>query len=102
VHRFSLAAALVVFFMPAFSSAAGAQAAAPDAEPYPLLPPGLGREVETRVCSQCHSPEFPAKQAHDMAGWNELIGKMQINGAEASDDEFDQIAAYLAKAFPPK
>jgi mono/diheme cytochrome c family protein len=99
VHRFLLSAAFAALFTLGFSSAAMAQAGA---EPYPLLPPGPGRDVETRVCSQCHSPEFPAKQAHDLAGWNDLIGKMQINGAEASDEEFDQIAAYLAKSFPPK
>jgi hypothetical protein len=102
VHRFPLAATIVVFSMLMLSGATIAQEGMAGADPYPLLPPGPGRDVETRVCSQCHSPEFPAKQAHDMAGWNELIGKMQINGAEASDGEFDQIAAYLAKAFPPK
>ena len=102
MHRVPLAAKIVVFFMLTLFDAAIAQETAPRNDPYTLLLPGPGRDVETRVCSQCHSPEFPAKQAHDLAGWNELIGKMQINGAEASDDEFDQIAAYLSKAFPPK
>ena len=31
---------------------------------YPLLPAGPGRDVEIRVCSQCHSPDRPAAQRH--------------------------------------
>lgn len=68
---------------------------------YPLLPQGPGRAIEIRVCSQCHSPERPAGQRHDLAGWNDLINTMASNGAQASDAEFDQIAAYLAHSFPP-
>ena len=76
-------------------------AAKPGAKAYALLPAGAGRNVMVRVCSQCHTPERAALERHDLDGWNDLIGVMQNNGAEASDDEFDQIAAYLAKAFPP-
>jgi competence protein ComEA len=68
---------------------------------FPLLPAGAGRDVMVRTCSQCHTPERAALERHDLDGWNDLIGVMQNNGAEASDEEFDQIAAYLAKAFPP-
>src|ERR1022692_1102958 len=81
---------------------AGGSAATPGADSYPTLPPGPGREIMTRVCSECHSPEVASAQAHNLAEWNTIIGKMQENGAVASDDELDQIAAYLAKSFPPK
>ena len=68
---------------------------------YPLLPPGPGRDVEIRVCSQCHTPERPSAERHDLAGWNSVIDQMVNNGATASDADFDQIAHYLAVSFPP-
>ena len=68
---------------------------------YAMLPAGAGRDVMIRICSQCHTPERAAMQRRDLDGWNDLIGEMQNNGAMASDEEFDQIAAYLAKSFPP-
>ena len=75
--------------------------AAAGSKGYPLLPAGIGRAVTIRVCSQCHTPERAAAQRHDLAGWNQIIDQMAQNGAEASDEEFDQIAEYLAKSFPP-
>ena len=80
---------------------ANAAAATPAKNTYPLLPPGPGRDVMVRVCSQCHTPERPASQRHDLAGWNIILDQMATNGATASDAEFDQIAAYLARSFPP-
>jgi competence protein ComEA len=71
------------------------------AKAYPLLPAGIGRAVTIRVCSQCHTPERAATERHDLDGWNHIIDQMAQNGAEASDEEFDQIAEYLAKSFPP-
>ena len=71
------------------------------ADDFKLLPDGPGRDVMVRVCSQCHTPERPASQRHDLAGWNIILDQMATNGATASDAEFDQIAAYLARSFPP-
>jgi cytochrome c5 len=68
---------------------------------YPLLPAGAGRPVMVRVCSACHTPERAATQRHDLDGWNKVIDQMATNGAVATDDEFDQIAAYLTRSFPP-
>jgi competence protein ComEA len=78
-----------------------AKQAAAAKKAYPLLPAGIGRAVTIRVCSQCHTPERAAAQRHDLAGWNQIIDQMAQNGAEASDEEFDQIAEYLSKSFPP-
>jgi cytochrome c5 len=46
---------------------------------YPLLPAGAGRDVEIRVCSQCHTPERPATERHDPAGWNDIINQMGLS-----------------------
>jgi hypothetical protein len=55
-----------------------------------------------RVCSKCHEPEVAADQQFDAAGWKDLVNQMASNGANATDAEFDEIAAYLTKSFPIK
>jgi mono/diheme cytochrome c family protein len=101
----TLSAIPLCFSGPAFAQAkpkaAPKAAAAKPADKYALLPAGAGRDVEIRVCGQCHTPERPATQRHDVDGWNEIIDMMVQNGATASDEEFDTVVAYLAKAFPP-
>ena len=65
-----------------------------------LFPTGPGRETTLRVCSGCHSVSVIATQHLDAQEWNDLVQVMAGRGAVASDAEFDQIAAYLAKSFP--
>jgi mono/diheme cytochrome c family protein len=79
-------------------------AAAPQSgstDEHPALPPGEGRDLMIRVCSQCHSPDVAADQQLDQAGWKTVVEQMASRGAAATDEEFDQIVQYLAKAFPP-
>ena len=71
------------------------------ADEHPALPPGAGRELMIRVCSQCHEPEKVADQQLDRAGWRDVVDQMASKGAQATDAEFDQIVGYLANAFPP-
>ncbi len=85
---------------PAKAAAAPAKAA-PGKDKYPLLPAGEGRATVIKVCGQCHTPERPATQRHDKAGWNAIIDTMMQNGAVASDEDFDTVVAYLVKNFPP-
>ena len=54
-----------------------------------------------RVCSSCHEPEKVADQEFDAAGWKSVVDQMAAEGASATDEEFDTIVKYLAKAFPP-
>lgn len=72
------------------------------ADDYPSLPPGPGRDVMVKVCSQCHSPEIAAQQNLDAGGWKDLVNQMANNGAQASDADFDTITKYLTATFPPK
>lgn len=66
------------------------------------LPPGPGRDVMVRVCSQCHSPEIAAHENLDAQGWKDLVNQMANNGANATDTEFDTITKYLTATFPAK
>jgi quinoprotein glucose dehydrogenase len=66
------------------------------------LPPGPGHDLTVRVCSSCHSPDVAAGQRLSPDEWNSLVQSMAARGATATDQEFDQIAAYLAKSFPKR
>jgi competence protein ComEA len=76
------------------------QNASPPADEHPALPPGPGRELMIRVCSQCHSPDQAADQQLDLDGWKKLVDQMASKGATATEAEFDEIVQYLAKSFP--
>ena len=64
------------------------------------LPPGSGHDLTVRVCSGCHSPDLVASQHLNAQEWNSLVQSMSARGAEATDEEFNQITDYLAKSFP--
>jgi hypothetical protein len=70
--------------------------------PYHLssLPPGAGRDLTIRVCSGCHSPALTAREQLSPQGWHDLVHMMAAQGAVANEEEFNQIAVYLAKSFP--
>jgi hypothetical protein len=85
---------LVGLMVMASATAAWAQ------DDFPSLPPGPGRDVTVRVCSQCHSPEIVANQRMDKDGWKALVDQMANNGANATSQEFDTITNYLATVFP--
>jgi quinoprotein glucose dehydrogenase len=65
-----------------------------------LFPPGPGREVMLRVCSGCHSVNVSAQRRMSAKEWNDLVQNMAGRGAVATDEEFDEISAYLARSFP--
>lgn len=79
--------------------AARSPVAAPPASSS-ALPPGPGRDVVMRVCSACHSPEIIASQRHDAQGWAEVVQLMASRGANANEEEFNEIIDYLARSFP--
>lgn len=81
---------------------ASAAPRAQSAGPYPKLPPGEGRDVMIRVCSQCHDPEWAAEYGNDEKAWKATVEQMRKQGAQGTDAEFEQIVKYLTTAFPPK
>jgi quinoprotein glucose dehydrogenase len=65
-----------------------------------FLPPGIGRDTTIRVCSGCHLSKVLASQHLTPKEWNDMVQAMSGRGAVATDEEFDEIAAYLARSFP--
>jgi cytochrome c553 len=81
----TLAAALSL----AVSYAAGAQTNA--------LPDDPRRALVVRACTGCHPPETIAQKRRTADEWDELIAKMVDRGAVATEQEQEQIFAYLVK-----
>jgi len=65
------------------------------------FPPGEGRELTIKVCSTCHSVDVIAEQQLSPDDWKETVTQMASMGADATEEQLDQIIQYLAKAFPP-
>jgi competence protein ComEA len=70
------------------------------AEAQEKLPNLPGRETLKRVCGTCHSAENVAGMAKTREEWGALVGEMAADGAQATEDEFNEIVDYLAAAFP--
>ncbi|MBS1856668.1 MAG: helix-hairpin-helix domain-containing protein [Acidobacteria bacterium] len=64
------------------------------------LPDGPGKAVLLKTCKSCHPPETVATKRHTRDEWEKVIEKMIDTGATGTDEEFDRIVDYLARAFP--
>ena len=50
-----------------------------------------------RVCSQCHSAEIVIFYDRSEEQWSYTVHQMADNGANATDQEFEQVLDYLIK-----
>jgi len=79
---------------------ARAQTPAPaNRAPGLTLPDGTGRELVQRTCSECHALERILGTRENRDGWVQIVNDMASRGAIATDEEFDQIVAYLVEHF---
>ncbi|HEV2690957.1 MAG TPA: helix-hairpin-helix domain-containing protein, partial [Bryobacteraceae bacterium] len=60
-----------------------------------------GKEEFEKVCAKCHPAEQASSKRHSKAGWEHTIDDMVTKGAEATDEQFDAIIAYLAANYGP-
>jgi hypothetical protein len=51
--------------------------------------------VESK-CSMCHTTERVYSADYDRAGWETTIDRMKSNGLVITDEEYEQIVAYLS------
>jgi competence protein ComEA len=80
----------------------------PAQDPPPLaataqdrFPDATGKAALLRVCSNCHTAESVVQSLRTRQEWSDVVDQMARYGADASDQEFDQILAYLVKYFSP-
>jgi mono/diheme cytochrome c family protein len=89
------APALALLMMPFATSAAPPAAT----DGTSLLPAGPYRELVVRTCANCHSIDLVVAKRRTREQWDQLIGVMVDRGAQATDEELDQILQYLAGHF---
>lgn len=65
------------------------------------LPEGAGQAAVKKVCSGCHGFEVITQNHNSKDRWEAVVENMASRGAEASDEELEQIVQYLAQNFGP-
>jgi competence protein ComEA len=67
------------------------------------LPDGPGKAQVERICSGCHEVGVFTQDRSTKERWAAVVDDMVSRGAEASDEEINQVVEYLSKNFgPPK
>ena len=79
--------------------AAGDRAA--NQNPAGWLPPGKGRNVTIRVCTQCHGPSNFADKRYTKDRWDSVLDDMTGKGMDISDDDFAVVEKYLTTNLAP-
>jgi cytochrome c5 len=65
------------------------------------LPPGPGQATTARICTGCHAVTVITSMRKSADDWAGIVDEMRSRGANGTDEEFDQISAYLAANFGP-
>lgn len=63
------------------------------------LPNGPGKAVVERMCTPCHGLENVVRARMTKDRWGSVVDDMVSRGATGSDDEIDQVIAYLGTNF---
>jgi len=67
----------------------------------PALPDGDGKQLVTVVCSQCHGLRQTQILRDGQSGWDEVVHRMVLYGAQLSPSEADLVTRYLAAQLGP-
>jgi competence ComEA-like helix-hairpin-helix protein len=63
------------------------------------FPDGPAKEYVNKICLQCHQPAQLLAQRRTEADWKRTIARMATKGVAAPAEQFDAVAAYMAKNF---
>jgi competence ComEA-like helix-hairpin-helix protein len=64
------------------------------------FPDGPAKEYIQKICLQCHQTSQLLSQRRTEADWKQTVARMaQKRGVSAPSEQFDAIAAYMAKNF---
>src|SRR5438105_13212335 len=63
------------------------------------LPEGPGKAALLKVCSDCHGPESAVGQLKTRQEWSKTLDEMAANGAQGTDEDWNQILEYLDRNF---
>jgi putative heme-binding domain-containing protein len=65
------------------------------------LPEGKGKAEFQKVCGNCHSVSMATSQRMDKAQWTGVVNDMVSRGAQGTQQDLDNIIAYLTANFGP-
>jgi mono/diheme cytochrome c family protein len=65
------------------------------------LPEGQGKALVQSACTQCHGVDVIVRQPRSRDDWTEVVSRMVGNGAELSDEDYNQVVQYLATYLGP-
>jgi competence protein ComEA len=63
------------------------------------LPDGTGKEIVLRACIGCHKPDAFLGYRYTKDEYQSIVARMGQRGAQATAEELNTVAAYLAKNF---
>jgi competence ComEA-like helix-hairpin-helix protein len=63
------------------------------------FPDGPAKEYVNKICLQCHEPSQLLSQRRSESDWKTTIARMATKGVPAPAEQYDAIAAYMAKNF---
>ncbi|HEY1612105.1 MAG TPA: hypothetical protein VGF97_00255 [Rhizomicrobium sp.] len=69
--------------------------------PAQELPEGQGKALVQTACTQCHGIDVIVSQRRSRDDWTAEVSRMIGNGAELSDEDYNQVIQYLAKYLGP-
>jgi len=64
------------------------------------FPDGPAKEYVNKICLQCHEPAQLLSQKRTEADWKATVARMALKGIAGPPEQYDAIAAYMAKNFP--
>jgi competence protein ComEA len=63
------------------------------------FPEAPAKEYVTRICLQCHEPAQLLGQKKTESDWKSTVSRMAQKGVPAPAEQYDAVAAYMAKYF---
>ena len=63
------------------------------------FPDGAAKDYVNQICLQCHQPAMLLGQKRTESDWKKTVARMATKGVAGSAEQFDAIAAYMAKNF---
>ena len=66
------------------------------------LPEAPEKALVLNYCSVCHDIDWVVMSGGTVEGWTDRITRMIRSGATIPKEQIPTVAAYLAKAFPPR
>jgi competence protein ComEA len=85
--------------MLAWPSASQTPSSATPTSAQDAFPDTTGKAALLKACGNCHTAETVIQTLRTRQEWSDVIDQMARFGAEASDQQYDQILTYLTRHF---